>query len=175
MVDNDLNVTRPASASPDDSNVKVDVGEAQVVPKKKRKNKKKKGKGPAQRTCLSGDGTPNRVNPRTGYRNRFFGCGSECHLLPSCPGEMPQDARRVSISMDPPDRRAGGSSEGNVYQASINMGIASKSVVRDSVVIIDTGASANLVGVKWLEKRNLILRSIGRTQASVREAFASFR
>ena len=77
--------------------------------------------------------------------------------------------------MDPPDRSAGGPPEGNVYQTSINMGIASKSVAHDSVVIIDTGASANLVGAKWLEKHNLILRSIGRPQASVREAFASFR
>ena len=104
--------------SPDDSNVKVDAGEAQVVPKKKRANKKKKGKDPAQRTRLSGGGTPNRVNPRTGYRNRRLGCGGEFHLLPDCPGKMPQDARRVSISMDPPDRSAGGSSEGNVYQTS---------------------------------------------------------
>ena len=55
------------------------------------------------------------------------------------------------------------------------MGIASTSVVNDSVVIIDTGASANLVGAKWLEKRNQILRSIGRPQARVKEAFASFR
>ena len=77
--------------------------------------------------------------------------------------------------MDPPDGRAGSLAEGNVYQTSINLGVASKSVVRDSVVIIDTGASANLVGAKWLEKHNLILRSIGRPQASVREAFASFR
>ena len=46
MVDNDLSVTRPASVSPDDLNVKVDVGEAQVVSKKKRKNKKKKGRTP---------------------------------------------------------------------------------------------------------------------------------
>ena len=50
------------------------------------------------------------------------------------------------------------------------MGIASKSTVHDSVAIIDTGASASR-----LEKRKLILRSIGKPQASVREAFASFR
>ena len=118
-------------------------------PKKKRENKKKKGKGPAQSVRQSGDGTPNRVNPRTGYRNRRFGCGSEFHLHPNCPGKVPQDARRVSISMDPHGISAGGSSEGNVYQTSINMGLASTSVVHDSVVIIDTGASANLVGAKW--------------------------
>ena len=173
--DCDLDVMRPASVSPADSHVKEDVSEAQVVSKKKRENTKQKGKDPIQSVRHSGEGNPNRVNPRTGYRNRCFGCGSEFHLLPNCPGNVPQDARRVSISMDPPERHAGGPSAGNVYQTSINMGLALTSVAHDSVVIIDTGASANLVGADWLEKRNLILQSIGRPQAGVREASASFR
>ena len=77
--------------------------------------------------------------------------------------------------MDPPNGSVGDSLDGDVYQTSIYLGIASKGTVRDSLVIIDTGASANSVGAKWLEKRNLILQSIGRPQAKVREAFASFR
>ena len=56
-----MNVMRSASGSPDDSNVKVDMGEAQVVSKKKRKNKTKKGKGPNQQPRLSEDGAPNRA------------------------------------------------------------------------------------------------------------------
>ena len=48
MVDNDLNVIRPASVSPDDADVKVDVGEAQVAPKKKGRIKRKKGRAPTR-------------------------------------------------------------------------------------------------------------------------------
>ena len=47
--------------------------------------------------------TPNRVNPRTGRGNRRFGCGSEFHLLPRCPGPTPKAAGRASIAMDSPE------------------------------------------------------------------------
>ena len=36
IADDDSNVMRPASVTPDDSNVKVDLGEAQAVSKKKK-------------------------------------------------------------------------------------------------------------------------------------------
>ena len=136
MANNDLKAMNSAPSYSDDSNAKVNVGEAQIASKKKRKNKTKKGKDPNQRPRFSEDDTLNRVNPRTGYRNRCFGCGSEFHLLPNCPGKRPQEARRASITMDPPDRSAGGSTDGNVYQTSINMGVASKSIAHDSVVFL---------------------------------------
>ena len=53
IVNNDLKVMRAASSYPDDSNVKVDMGEAQVASKKKRKNKTKKGRDPNQQPRLS--------------------------------------------------------------------------------------------------------------------------
>ena len=103
IVNNDMKVLNSTSSYTDDSDVKADVGDAQIASKKKRKNKQKKGKDPIQQPRLSGGGNLNRVNPRTGYRNRCFGCGGEFHLLPNCPGKQPQEARRVSITMDPPD------------------------------------------------------------------------
>ena len=44
-----------------------------------------------------------------------------------------------------------------------------------SKVILDTGASANLVGVSWLNNHNAILKALGRPQAKITPAFASFR
>ena len=48
--------------------------------------------------------------------------------------------------MDVNQEMGRGNTEGDVYHTSISMGLASTNVVNDSVVIIDTGASANLVG-----------------------------
>ena len=42
-------------------------------------------------------------------------------------------------------------------------------------VILDTGASANLVGAKWLNNHNAILKALGRPSAKIAPAFASFR
>ena len=44
-----------------------------------------------------------------------------------------------------------------------------------SKVILDTGASANLVGASWLNNHNAILKASGRPQAKIAPAFASFR
>ena len=93
------------------------VGEAQVT-RKKMRGKKKKGKKalppapPVNHT--KNVAAPNRVNPRTGHRYRFYGCGSEFHLLPQRPGQTPNAARRVSIAIDHPeggDQDAGGGGE----------------------------------------------------------------
>ena len=46
IVNNDMKVLNSTSSYTDDSNVKVDVGDAQIASKKKRKNKQKKGKIP---------------------------------------------------------------------------------------------------------------------------------
>ena len=63
IADNDLNVTRTDPDLPNDSNAKVDVGEAKVATKKTGGNKKKKGRGSALSAPPSGEGAPNRVNP----------------------------------------------------------------------------------------------------------------
>ena len=47
--------------------------------------------------------------------------------------------------------------------------------MRDSAVVIYTGASANLVGVDWLNKRNALLRAFGQPLAKPAPVFASFR
>ena len=47
--------------------------------------------------------------------------------------------------------------------------------MRHSTAIIDTGASANLVGVNWLNDHNAILKALGRPLAKIAPAFASFR
>ena len=53
------------------------VGDAQAAPEKKGKQRMEKGKTlPSIDSQMNGE-TPNRVIPLTGYRNRFFGCGSE--------------------------------------------------------------------------------------------------
>ena len=77
--------------------------------------------------------------------------------------------------MDQPDGCDRDSSGGEVYTTSVSLGLLSGSSVSDSTVIIDTAASANLVGVKWLNNPNATLRSLGRPPAKHKEALASFR
>ena len=46
---------------------------------------------------------------------------------------------------------------------------------RPSKVILDTVALANLVGADWLNNRNAIPNALGRPQAKITPALASFR
>ena len=77
--------------------------------------------------------------------------------------------------MDRPEEVGRDVSGGEVYATSAGLGLLSKSPVRDSAVIIDTGASANLAGANRLNNRNAILRALGRPLAKLAPAFASFR
>ena len=65
--------------------------------------------------------------------------------------------------------------DGDVYATLLGSGSADGGVGGSSKVILDTGASANLVGVSWLNNRNAILKALGRHQAKITPAFASFR
>ena len=89
----------------------------------------------------------NQENPITGYRNRRSGCRSEFHLLPHAQGKKPNVARRVAIAMEHPDEVGRDISGGEVYTTSVGLGLLPNRSVRHSAVIIDTGASAILVGV----------------------------
>ena len=119
--------------------------------------------------------TLNRVNARTGYRNRRFGCGNEFHLLPRCPGKPPSAVRRVSFAMDQPEEVGRDVSGDEVCTTSAILGLLSSNSVSDSAAITDTGASANLVGVKLLNNRNTFRRSVGRPTTNLTAASASFR
>ena len=118
-------------------------GEAQVAPKKKGGKTKKGKKAPSpvlpanQPTNVA---TPNRINSRTGHRNRCFGCGSEFHLLPQCPGPTPKAARRVSIAMDPPGGGDQDATGGGVWSASVSPGWIAGHSVSESAGIFDAGA-----------------------------------
>ena len=159
-----------ANCSPGDGPI---IGDANAAPKKKRK-KPKKGKF-APPSAQQGNGnTPNQINPRTGYRNRCYGCGSEFHLLPQCPQKQSQSARRVSIAMEPPGQDGRNTQGDGVYTTSIGMESSCGGPECPSKVILDTGATANLVGVSCLDNHNAILKALGRPQAKITPAFAIF-
>ena len=111
----------------------------------------------------------NGINRRAGERNRCYGCGSEFHLLPKCPKRtnfpqaesssppLPNYAPRSSfssIAMDPIPLKseelppAGAQSEGRNEQSfstSLDSGCLVVCMRNDSVVVLDTAATANLV------------------------------
>ena len=143
-------------------------------PRRKRKKTQKGKLGPSLAPRGYGN-TPNQINPRTGYRNCCYDCGSGFHLLPQCPGQQPQAARKVSIAMETANQDGKVDLGGGVYTASLELDSTCGGLERPSKVILDTGASANLVGVSWLDTHNAILKALGRPQAKITPAFASFR
>ena len=66
-------------------------------------------------------------------------------------------------------------SGGEVYTPSVGSGLPYGGSVRHGSVIIDTGASANLVGANRLKNHNANLKAWGRPLAKTTPAFASFR
>ena len=81
----------------------------------------------------------------------------------------------MSIALETPDESGKDVSGGEGYTTSIGLGLPYSGSARHSTAIIDTGASANLVGVNWLNNRNAILKALGRPLAKIAPAFASFR
>ena len=69
------------SVANDGSDARPAIGDATVASKKKKK-KQEKGKTGSSSILGGHRDTPNQINPRTGYRKRCYGCGSEFHLLP---------------------------------------------------------------------------------------------
>ena len=150
------------------------VGEIQVTFKKKKKRKRALPHTPPVNHPKNG-ATPNRINPRTGHRNRRYGSGSESQLLPQCPGQTPNAARRVPIAMDHPEGGDPDAAGGEVYTTSVSPGLLVGHSASDSAVIIDTGAPADRVGARWPNNRNAKLRSLRRPPAKLTPAPASCR
>ena len=63
----------------------------------------------------------------------------------------------------------------DVYATVLGSESAAGGVGGSSKVILDTGASANLAGVSWLNNHDAILKALGRPQAKITLAFDSFR
>ena len=72
-----------------------------------------------------------------------------------------RSARRVSIATETPDQDGKDALRGGVYAASLGLESTCSGSARHSAAILDTGASANLVGVNWLNHHNGI--GIGAT------------
>ena len=128
--------------------------------------------------------TTDGVNRRTGERNRRYTCNSEYHYAPQCPQKenrydgAPSPLRQVkrassapySISMGAPltvgpsDKSVPGGPErshGKSFPTTLEIGGQFAISNSDSVVLLDTGATANLVCFKWLENRKIFLRKMG--------------
>ena len=75
--------------------------------------------------------TTNRINPRTGCRNRRFARGSEFHLLPQRPDRTPNSARRVPISMDHQEGGVRDAAGGEVFTSMVSPGLLAGRSVSD--------------------------------------------
>ena len=62
-----------------------------------------------------------------------------------------------------------------VYATSLGLDASCGGLGCPSKVILDTGASANLVGAGWLNNHNSILKALGRPPAKIMPAFARSR
>ena len=141
----------------------------------------------------------NGFNRRTGERNRCYGCGSEFHLLPKCPKRASSSPANPSPSppaiyvprpsfssfaMDPvppvcsgsppPEKKAGGHSEQS-FSTSLDSGCLLVCTRDDSVVVLDTGATANLACFRWLSRHNSLLERKGLPRALTYPAQARFK
>ena len=89
--------------------------------------------------------------------------------------------RRNPVAQRQPWRKFAGEqrrlwgAEGSGRAPAVGLGLLSSSSVRHCTVIIDTGASANLVGVNRLNNHKAILSALGRPLAKTAPAFASSR
>ena len=156
--------------------------------------KKSKGKG-----NKSEELSRNGFNRRTGERLRCYGCGSEFHLLPKCPkrNSTPQvsvapppppstvpRSSFSSIALDPeppacldsvsPETGTAGHCEQS-FSTTLDTGCQLVCMQDDSVVILDTGATANLVCLRWLNHHNALLEQKGMSRVSPYPAQARFK
>ena len=141
----------------------------------------------------------NGFNRRTGERNRRCCCGGEYHLLPKCPkrtnappaNPSPSPPRNYvprssfsSIAMDPasfvcsesspPEARVEGCTEQS-FSTSLDPGCQLVCMRDDSVVVLDTGATANLACFRWLSRRNSLLEQKGFPRVLTYPAQARFK
>lgn len=145
----------------------------------------KAGKGKKPKTPKGGR-EKNGFNRRTGERNRCYGCGSEYHLLPKCPNKQ---ERKAPVSL-PPQPSAPRSSfsfitleddphAANVVEHSFVTSLSKGRPIlyahNDSVVIMDTGATANLVCFNWLSHHKYLLARRGLPKVDSYPAHAMFK
>ena len=132
----------------------------------------------------------NGFNRRTGRRDRGYRRDGEYHLAPKCPlrdtpigGRTPVSQERdkatrpsfSSISMDAPASaqkvvhrgrdETSGAREQSVC-SSMDMGNLFLVSSEDKVVVLDSGAAANLGSFRRLERRNSLLEQHGSQRAS---------
>ena len=145
----------------------------------------KNGKGKKPKVP-KGEQDKNGFNRRTGERNRCYVCGSEYHLLPKCPSK--RDRRAPAPAPSPPTNPRSSFSSStledsprdiNVVQHSFSTSMTRERPVcyaqNGSVVILDTGATANLVRFKWLPHHNELLSRRGLPRVDSYPAHAIFK
>ena len=140
VVRDDLSKSQVLPSGPSVKGVSGDgpfIGDAKMASKKNKKKRKKWKTGSSPAPEGNGD-IPNQINPRTGHRNRCYGCGSEFHLLPHCPGTQPQAARKVSIVMDTSTQDVREGQDGDVYSSPLGPGSVDGGGGGSSKVILDT-------------------------------------
>ena len=132
----------------------------------------------------------NGFNHEAGLRNRRYRGDSECHLAPRCPwrdtprgdgSSLPQQRDRAhrpsysSISMETPAPAQGAGHTGKAatesecgqpFATTIGMGGLFLVSPEDSVVVLDTGAAANLESFSWLARHHRILEKNGVPRAT---------
>ena len=128
----------------------------------------------------------NGFNRRAGERGRRYRCGSEYHLLPKCPikqePKAPAPARNppsnprssfssITLEDSPPDSKAVEHS----FPTSLKVDRPIFYARNESVVILDAGATANLVCFQWLGHRNELLAIRGLPKVASYPAHALFK
>ena len=180
----------PAESRPEDLSY-----EAWVSYQQKRKQKAVAGTPPRSQTKggkgkkpknPKGGSEKNGFNRRTGERNRCFGCGSEYHLLPQRPNKQEKKAPVALLPVSPTPRSSFSSitledapQDANVLEHSFSTSLSKNRPIfyahNDSVVILDTGATANLVCFNWLAHHNTLLAKSGLPKEVSYPAHAMFK
>ena len=149
------------------------------------RSRSNKGKGKKNKPPKGGK-ERNGFNRRTGERNRCYGCGSEYHLLPKCPTKQEKKGP-VALPPPPSTPRSSFSSitledtpqDANVLEHSFTTSLSKDRPIfyahNDSVVILDTGATANLVCFNWLAHHNDLLARRGLPKVVSYPAHAMFK
>ena len=128
----------------------------------------------------------NGFNRRTGERNRCYRCGSEYHLLPKCP--VKQESKAPAPPSVSPSRPRASFSSISLEEPPSGRNVAEQAFIpslkvdcpifyakEESAVILDTGATANLVCFRWLRRQNELLVNRGIPEVTTFPALATFK
>ena len=145
-----------------------------------------------------GGRTKNPIDRRTGRRNRRYACNSEYHYDPQCPQKesrnsvapsprktsrksnkpYPSLAMETPVDVGSPPKSAPvgpARSQKPSFSTTIDAGGHFSASQSESVVVLDTGATANLVCHKWLGNHNLFLERQGLEEAAPNPSNARFK